>query len=317
MIWVEVLGRHRDVVARHRCAEGEIRIGRGYDNDVVLDDPYVAPRHLRVTRDAAGLIVAEDLGSANGLFLDRGRTRLARATLDGTQAIRIGHTWLRIRTAGHPVAPERIAAPPTRGLPLLLALAAALLALETALIWLGDTSELKASHYLLPLAGLGTLAIGWTAGWSVLSRIFSGHARFGRNLLITLIALLVLSLSGELVALLAFAFTWHGLTGYGYAGLWLFLAALCFFHWREISPTRLPLKAGGVLACAVLAIAVQTVVQGELRANSDQPYFVRRLLPPSFRLSPVVGEDAFFTGVETLKQKLDRDRAKDPAGEPD
>jgi hypothetical protein len=64
-------------------------------------------------------------------------------------------------------------------------------------------------------------------------------------------------------------------------------------------------------------IALQTVVQGELRANSDQPYFVRRLLPPSFHFAPVVGEDAFFTGVETLKQKLDRDRSKDPAGEPD
>ena len=72
VIWVEILSRHHDVLERHRCTGPEIRIGRGYDNDVVLDDPYVAPRHLRVFRGATGTLVAEDAGSANGLFTERG-----------------------------------------------------------------------------------------------------------------------------------------------------------------------------------------------------------------------------------------------------
>ena len=46
VIWVEVLSRHHDVVARHRCVGPEVHIGRGYDNDVVIDDPYVAARHV-------------------------------------------------------------------------------------------------------------------------------------------------------------------------------------------------------------------------------------------------------------------------------
>ena len=37
MIWVEVLSRHRDVAARFRVAGDEAHIGRGYDNDVVID----------------------------------------------------------------------------------------------------------------------------------------------------------------------------------------------------------------------------------------------------------------------------------------
>ena len=44
----QILSRHRDVVARQRCEGAEIRIGRAYDNDVIVDDPYVAPRHLRI-----------------------------------------------------------------------------------------------------------------------------------------------------------------------------------------------------------------------------------------------------------------------------
>jgi hypothetical protein len=66
MIWVEILSRHRDVAARVRVMGDEASIGRGYDNDVIVDDPYVAAHHLRVFRDAAGKLIAQDLGSANG-----------------------------------------------------------------------------------------------------------------------------------------------------------------------------------------------------------------------------------------------------------
>ena len=51
MIWVEILSRHRDIAARFRFPGPEVRIGRGYDNDVIVDDPYVAARHLRVFRE--------------------------------------------------------------------------------------------------------------------------------------------------------------------------------------------------------------------------------------------------------------------------
>ena len=109
MIWVEILSRHRDIAARFRIAAPEARIGRGYDNDVIIDDPYVAAQHLRVFRDDAGQLVAEDLGSANGTFLDGGRSRLARIVVDGKHPIRIGQTCLRIREIHHEVERERVA----------------------------------------------------------------------------------------------------------------------------------------------------------------------------------------------------------------
>jgi pSer/pThr/pTyr-binding forkhead associated (FHA) protein len=77
MIWVEILSRHRDVVNRVRIAGEEATIGRGYDNDVIVDDPYVAARHLRVSRDEAGQLVAKDLGSVNGIsWMARVRSRV-------------------------------------------------------------------------------------------------------------------------------------------------------------------------------------------------------------------------------------------------
>jgi pSer/pThr/pTyr-binding forkhead associated (FHA) protein len=117
MIWVEILSRHRDVVARHRCDGAEVRIGRGYDNDVIVDDPYVAPHHLRVFRDEDGRLVAEDLGSANGLYTGDGERREKRIAIDGDRPLRIGRTQLRIRESSHVVAPERAAAPVARRWP--------------------------------------------------------------------------------------------------------------------------------------------------------------------------------------------------------
>ena len=70
MIWVEILSRNHEIAARFRLPVAEARIGRGYTNDVIVDDPYVAPEHLRLFRDEAGQLVVEDLGSANGIYLN-------------------------------------------------------------------------------------------------------------------------------------------------------------------------------------------------------------------------------------------------------
>src|SRR6202048_5276233 len=114
MIWIEILSRHRDITARFRIAVPEACIGRGYDNDVIVDDPYVAARHLRIFRDETGQLVAEDMGSVNGTFLDGGNSRLARIMIDGGHPIRIGRTYLRICEFSHVVGGERIVRPERR-----------------------------------------------------------------------------------------------------------------------------------------------------------------------------------------------------------
>jgi hypothetical protein len=109
MIWVEILSRHRDVTSRVQIAGRSATVGRGYDNDVIVDDPYVAPHHLRVSRGEAGELVAEDLGSANGTYLDGGKARITRAVIDGAKPLRIGQTLLRVRSSAYAVEPERMA----------------------------------------------------------------------------------------------------------------------------------------------------------------------------------------------------------------
>jgi Inner membrane component of T3SS, cytoplasmic domain len=312
MIWVEILSRQRDIAARFRIAGPEVRIGRGYDNDVIVDDPYVAARHLRVFRDETGQLVAEDLGSANGTFLDGGKSRLATMVIDGRQPIRIGQTFLRVRDLGHAVEPERLARSQWRILPVALAvaLAVAILGIDALKIWLTQTNEIRASSYLTPLLSLVGLIVIWVGIWALLSRIFAGRSHFFRNLLIALTAVLSLSLYNELAQYFAFAWTWSAASTYEYFAAWSILAVACFFHLREVGPTRLWSKGALVTALLAVALTVQALQRSEAFSDSGRQNTEHVLMPPAFRAVPFRDQTAFFGEIANLKTKLDGDRVE-------
>jgi pSer/pThr/pTyr-binding forkhead associated (FHA) protein len=317
MMWIEILSRHRDITSRLRMPGPEVRIGRGYDNDIVVDDPYVAAQHVRIFRDEAGRLVAEDLGTANGTFLDGGKSPLARIVLDGTQPIRIGHTYVRVREPNHMVERERVARAALPTLPIIVAVALGALAIGVELlrVWLTQTSEPKLSAYLSPPVYLATAIFVWVGAWSLLARIFSGRSHFLRNLLIALAGTLVFSLYDELAQLAAFAWTWSAARNYQYAVTWVILAAVVILHLREISPSRLVLKGALVTIAFAAVVAVQTLQQSEALSDTGRQNTARRLMPPAFRLAPVRDEGAFFADLARLRAKLDGDRAKGIADE--
>ncbi|HEY6863971.1 MAG TPA: FHA domain-containing protein [Burkholderiales bacterium] len=318
MIWVEILSRHHhDVQARHRCPGPVVRIGRGYDNDVVIDDPYVAPRHLVVRRSENGELVAEDLGSANGTLVEPGAERRERVALDGTRVLRIGRTRLRIRDALQAVAPERVLRPAQRTWPATLALIAAVVLLQLLADWLGETTEPRLSRYAKPLLVLPLIVVAWTSAWAVLSRIFAGQAQLGRHLLIAMCGLLAIEAYDAVPEYAAFALSWGPLAGARVAGLWLIIGAVCVFHLRAISPARLRLKAGLVAALAGIPIALQALAQSDLGAGYSGERYVQLLKPPAFRFSALQDESAFFAGTARLKDRLDRARTEDSPADSD
>jgi hypothetical protein len=312
MIWVEILSRHRDVATRARLAGPEVRIGRGYDNDVVVDDPYVAARHLRIFRDDAGRLVAEDLGSANGMFWDRGKDRQERIVIDGKQPIRIGQTFLRIRESTHEVEGERIvpAEPGRRRIILAVALGALILGIDALKRWLTETTEPQISNYVTGPLTLAAIGVVWVGIWALLARIFSGHARFLNNLQIALAGTLIFSFYNEFAQYLGFAWTWSIPASYEYIAAWLILGMICFLHLREVGSSHLWPKGLIVTALLVIAIAVQTIQRSEAFSASGRRGIAQVLMPPAFRAVRLQDQDTFFGEIAALKAKLDRDRAQ-------
>jgi pSer/pThr/pTyr-binding forkhead associated (FHA) protein len=74
-----------------------ITLGRAVENQVIVPDPAVSRRHLRLIVTSNGVVV-EDLGSTNGTYLvEGGGERLVKVENVGRQAVvRVGGTKLRI-----------------------------------------------------------------------------------------------------------------------------------------------------------------------------------------------------------------------------
>jgi hypothetical protein len=311
-IWIETLNRVHDVVARVRVDGDSATIGRAYDNDVVLDDPYVAAHHARVARDAQGEIVAHDLGSENGLY-DREGRRVPHVAVDGDHIVRVGHTLLRVRDERYRVVPERRAFEPTPQGRVAAALAIVLVALLAIELWLGETGEPRASRYVLQvLAIVGVIAV-WTTSWALLSRLFSGSARFSTHLAIALAGMIVFDLYDTLDGFLTYSLSLEALARSRYVAGWTFVGVLAFFHLRAIGPRHLPAKGGIVALVVAAAVGAQTLVQAEAQRASGRGPYMTRLMPPAARMRTPDSLPEFFARTDTLKAALDRAREEEPA----
>jgi len=311
VIWIEVLARPRETVVRQRASGPLITIGRAYDNDIVLDDPHVAPHHLRLLRGQDGSWIADDLGSLNGMLVNG--TRRSRALLHDDTALQIGQTGIRLRSSAHAVPPEQPLLRAKARWPLALACLLALLGVMLLQVWVGETGEPKLIAYLSPLLGAAVTVAAWAAVWSVLARIFTGRAQYGLHLLIASAGMLAYTLYEPLTQIGAFALALPELTGYEYAAMWLILAAVCFAHLRAFGPARLVLKAACVLLLAVASIAIQYLGQSDIRSRSNQPVteLLDKLQPPTLRLTPPQTQSAFITAITALQAPLDKARTQD------
>ncbi|MGZ5035410.1 MAG: FHA domain-containing protein [Usitatibacter sp.] len=314
VMWIEVLSRHGEVAARERIDAQEARIGRAFDNDVVIDDAHVAPHHLRIYRGEDGELVAEDLGTLNGLFPEHGPKRVERLSLAKEPGIRIGRTTLRVHDAAHPVPAEKLLTPPRAHARWAAGLAGALLLALLVLQWLDLTAEPSVNLLLLPLLGFVTVVALWTSLWAMLSRIFFGQARFSLQLRIALTACIAFLAWDQLTETMAFSFAWRDIAEYAGLGAWAVLAATCYAHLRSIGPRHMRAAMGLVVALVGAGAALQYLGKDEARKLLGQRATLGDLRPPQFRLVPLASADAFFKKAEGARISVDKARVKEPAG---
>ncbi len=94
---------HTIVVGR-RSPVSSVTIGRGTDNDLVVDDLLVSRRHLRATRCGYGFVL-EDLGSRTGSFVNG--TRITSGRLDPLDRLTIGHLEFSVDEGQLVMVPQR------------------------------------------------------------------------------------------------------------------------------------------------------------------------------------------------------------------
>ncbi|WP_426102738.1 FHA domain-containing protein [Massilia sp. TSP1-1-2] len=308
--FIETLARNGDVLHRHQVNTLPIRLGRGYDNDFILDDAFAAPRHAVIEADADGAIVLRDLGSKNGV-IHRGK-RHATLALTGNTVVRIGHTTLRVRAADFAVAPEMLDRTRHGWEGVLPGLVGMLMigAVALFMVWINDTQAFQLVRYIQALAyGIGA-GLVWSGAWAFANRLFGRHARLGRHLFIFGCGVTALTAYKIISSATAYAFSLEGLTRYSSHAAIAIAAGVVFYHLGTVKPHNTRRFA---LACVVLALLGSglKLLSNEQRTGSlaDDPY-MSVVLQPSMRVSPDHSVDEFMGDVTALKKKLDEERTK-------
>lgn len=317
VIWVEILARSRQVLARQRFAADQVRIGRSYANDLVLDDPAVAPFHLVIAHREDGVLVATNLADNAGLFADGGRRPVESIDIDPDMPFRIGQTLLRVRTPAYDVAASHAGAPARPPSPLgrvAWPVVAAIVAVGTSLaaVWVQSVTEPRVTPLLSAGLGVLLLALIWAGIWSLISRAVSGRWRFDRNFEIGAAMIFAYVVIFAAIPILAYAFSWQ--TGSSAsAAVWVLIGLAVFAHLRSIGPSRPLLKASivGVLILAIVAIDVLN--RAENRSISGG-HSATDLMPPSFKLTAPHDSAAFFDALGGVKSALERAKRR-PAGQ--
>lgn len=325
-IIVELFDRTGSVVARHRCSELPLRLGRAYDNDVVVDDPFVAPTHVQIERRADGVLVARDMDTRNGihaatsgrrsLWLRVGK-RSNEIVLTPDTLVRAGHSTFRVRPIDHVVAPERLdtTAHAWEGVrPALVALVMlCVLALFNA--WSSDTSTHETFLYETSVALVVGSMVIWAGIWALLNRLFGGRARFGRHFLIGTLLVVASFVTSFVADLLAYAFSLEELSRFeSYLSLFL-LAIAVYFHVATITPLSLSFARRFAVAFGLLAIVLFGLYRYSTEHQFGDSLYMSSLQWPAIRMVPPVSTEAFVKATENLKARADLHRNDNAAGE--
>ncbi len=307
-IFVEQLTPDGEVLHRTKVTHLPISIGRAYDNDIILDDLHTAAHHAQIELNQLDELIIADLGSYNGIT--HANTRENFFVVNGDKIYRLGHTRLRIRTADYQVTTEVTDLTNHRWEGLLPALAGLGLLLITGLVstWLADLNQGTLSKYLLELVSVFGFAIGWSGIWALFSRLFTGHARFGRHLFIASAGLAFLELWEHVSGLIAYAFSWEFLTIFSSHPVIFICAIVLYFHMLTAGNKRPGKLKIYLVALALLGSAITITKEYQASNHLSDELYMSRIYPSVVRISRDHNLEEFMADMQGLKEQVDEER---------
>ena len=306
---IEILDRDGSVRHSQRVGAWPLRVGRALDNDLVLDDPHVAAHHFTVDANDDGVYLAVG-DTLNGVTV--GAQQLAAGERWQAAAVPstivAGRVHLRLRLAEHAVAPERRLAS-SRVLAQGLGLVALLLVLNTAAMMFSTYLETDPEPLWRTLAtnlkGAVVVLLVWCGGWTLLSKLFTRQGHFAWHVRVLLTAVLAWQATDALLSVLAFAFSWPGLSSFTYVIEMAIAAATLYLHLQAVEPHRPHLTRAFAVGALVVGIGLSAWNNWQRTESLGSDLYLSTLLPPAVRVAKPVDADAFVSTLAPLQERLD------------
>lgn len=309
---IEVLTRSGVHIGYHKVERLPFAIGRAFDNDLILPDPAVSPRHLTIEAGTDDWIVI-DHGSVNGTLLSKGRKIEGPTEISSGTQLLLGRTILRVLSPGHDV-PEALQSAPLQrsrdrfAVPVLsiisILITGAAITLSQFLNVAKETKLIALLAGALPLLFFPFL---WAGIWASAGFIIRRRGFFSTQLIIANTAFLFILIITVLYEYLDY-FT-SSVTAadiFQYASMAV-LFSLVLFHSLKTATGNKGLRRV-LLSFAIGTGIVAAIAVTEHTENFEKnisPKYSQTLKPPYAKIAKSVSLETFIKNSEKLFNKKD------------
>lgn len=317
---IELLERDGRVQRSVSVGNWPVTLGRALDNDVVLDDPHVAPHHARLHADAQGNVVLEVGDTINGVRQNgrwhRAGTQVGLRAADGP--MQLGGVRLLLRLPGETLAPERLMPVLGRNEWLTLpTMAFVLLCLALAEHWLGLDPGADATAWLPIAAGLPVALALWSVVWAMASKLFQHRFELLGHLRIVVPWLLAIEVLGAVLPALAASLGWSWLWRMLPPIQVLLLVLMLRGHLNLVLPGARRMVTAVLGGTAVVGGAILLTLTHRATDRYSRPAYMSTLPIPALHLArqvpaaDLLGELAPLAGRLATRAKTARDGDSD------
>lgn len=272
-----------------RLHDQAVTIGRAYDNDIILSDPYLGPKQFRLCPKPDGTARVDVLDATNPFHLNDHVSRDSAIILHVGDRLSIGHTTLVLQSADSEVPPARplesIRWPQFGAWQGLLAVVALLLCCGYAFFFNVQATVQELNWFRL--AGqsvlLGAIIVAWACVWAAVGRVLRNRAHFASQLMVSSLMTWLMIQVTVAAGYLEYAsnLSWLG-EGFDWVMSALVSILLVYFNLQFASNLRRPLLISCVLigglfvAVCLMRIIDRQEYQGiELEQPTLKPPFAR------------------------------------------
>ncbi len=309
--YIEILDGKGGVSERFAVDSFPVTLGRAYGNQVIVNDPFVCPLHLKIAQDEQGNLLASDLDSVNGLFAGSAKAPVAQLELHSGSQFRIGHTTLRYLGVDHPLAPtlvDRAVKISPLASPYAAVVSGVLLVALLCLdAYLSSVERMTFARIISEPWITVSMSATWAGTWALASRLVVSRFNFAQHVTIACLALLTISGLGAVAEWTEFF--WPRLPMLGLAGVFgygLVLAGLVYGHLGAASPLRRRSRLWSAGAISLLVVGASAITDYAARSKfSTIMEYTGVLKPIDAGWVPATSVDEFFAGSQKIKSELD------------
>ncbi len=311
----------------YKTFEGpEVRVGRGYGNDLILGDPHVSADHLIVrsghSSDAGqGGWLVEDVSHENGMYVRKFSRVMEQVRLDSGDEIVVGRTRLRFLSPEHPVAATKLLIQthpffqkiekPVNAWSILLVCTM----IFTAHVYMTSLEDVSIPKLAAGSLGFLFTAFAWAGLWAFAGRMIKHKPQFAAQLSLSLL-FIVTGLTLTNVSEYA---------GYGFNSVIveIVLAAVffsglgtAFLIGNMTLATNVSLKKRIAVSASIFLgiIAILTLLYYSFKDEfNPNPMYFATVKPPFAKILPSHSVDQFLTetaGIFDFPEKLKKTTAK-------